>query len=69
MLIIVVLFVTINLLDSTVLENRGYIYKKYCLNFQSIQVFFVFFTFLCSIYKMVDIMDIYKSLNVSIGKW
>ena len=59
----------INLLESTVLENRGYIYKKYCLNFQSIQVFLFFFTFLFSIYKMVDIMDIYKSLNVSIGKW
>ena len=27
----------------------------------------VFFTFLFGIYKMVDIMDIYKYLNISIG--
>ena len=52
----------INLLQNSVLEDRGYIYKKYCLKFQSI-----FFTFLFSIYKMVNIMDVNKSLNISIG--
>ena len=39
--------------------------KKYCIKFQSFQdIFFLLFSF--SIYKMVDSMDIYKSLN-SIG--
>ena len=52
----------INLLQNSVLEDRWYIYKKYCLKFQSI-----FFTFLFSIYKMVNIMDVNKSLNISIG--
>ena len=41
------------------------IYKKYCLNFHSIQE--SFFTFFFSIYKMVDSTDIYNSLNISIG--
>ena len=40
----------------------GIYIKKYCLNFQS-----VFLLFLFSIYKMVDIMENYKSLHVSIG--
>ena len=45
-------------------KNDG-IYKKYCLDFQSIQDHFLFFLF--SIYKMVDILDICKSLNIGIG--
>ena len=40
------------------------VYKKYSLNFQSIQVS-IFLHFLFSIYIMVDFMDIYKSLNIS----
>ena len=40
------------------------IYKKYCLTTQDS---FFYFIFLFSIYKMVDIIDIYKSLNISIG--
>ena len=40
--------------------------KKYCLKFQSIQDdFFLHFRF--SVYKIVDIMNVYKSLNISIG--
>ena len=47
-------------------EDCGYIYKKYRLNFKSTQD--VFFRMFCNaIYKMVDNMDIYKSLNTSIG--
>ena len=42
------------------------IYKTYCLKFQSTQdSFFYFFSF--SIYKMVDSIDIYKSLNINSG--
>ena len=40
------------------------IYKKYCLNFHSVQESFLLFLF--SIYKMVDSTDIYNSLNISI---
>ena len=40
--------------------------KKYCLKFQSIQSSF-FYTFLISIYKMVDSADTCKSLNINIG--
>ena len=53
----------INLLENSVLE-------KYCLKFQSIPdiYIYIFFTFFCfAIHKMVDSMDIYKSLNISIG--
>ena len=39
--------------------------KKYCLNFQSIRGSF-FKLFLFSIYKIADIMDVCKSLNISI---
>ena len=39
--------------------------KNIALKFQSFQS--IFFTFLLSIYKMVDIMDIYKPLNISSG--
>ena len=44
--------------------------KKYCLNFQSLQdrlFCFFFYFFLFSIYKTVDIIDVYKSLNISTG--
>ena len=53
----------INLLENSVLEHGGYIYKKYCLNFCSD---FFFLLFLFSIYKMVGIMDVYKFLNIRI---
>ena len=43
------------------------IYKKYYLKFQSTQDSGVFLLFLFSIYKMVDIINIYKSLNISSG--
>ena len=38
----------INLLKNSVLEDGGYIYKRYCLKFQSIQdnLLLFFFTFL-----------------------
>ena len=35
--------------------------KKYCVKFQGN----IFFTFLFSLYKMVDIMGTYNSLNIS----
>ena len=40
--------------------------KKYCLKFQSIQDY-SFLLFLFSLYKMVNIMNLYKSLNISNG--
>ena len=55
-----------NLLKDSVLQDRGYINKKFCLKFQSIQSS-CFLPFLLSRYKMVDNMDIYKSLNTIIG--
>ena len=74
MLIIVVLFIhnikkseAINLLKSPVLEDREYIYKNIALNFDLFKTFFKKKLFWFSIYKMVDIMDVYKSLNISIG--
>ena len=53
----------INLLENSVLEDRGYIQKNIVLLFSPFST--VFFTFLFSIYKMVGIMDVYKSLNIS----
>ena len=47
------------------LKYVGIHIKSFCRNFQSIQD--SFFAFLFSIYKMVNIMDIYKSFNVSVG--
>ena len=41
------------------------IYKQHCLKFLSIQS--SFFTFLFSIYKIVDVLKILKYLNISIG--
>ena len=41
-----------NLLENSVLDDRGYLYKKYCLNFGSVVFFFLLF--LVSTYKMVD---------------
>ena len=49
--------VLINLSQILFLKIVG-IYKKYCLEFESIETSFL--NFLCSIYKMVDIMDVYK---------
>ena len=49
------------------------IYKKYCLKFRSTQGkfhFLLFFLFFFAIYKIVDSeynVDIYKSVNISIG--
>ena len=70
-------FKTINLLENSILENGNiyiyiyiYIYIDiyiYCLKFQCIQVSFSLLLSLFSIYKMGDIVDIYKSLNISIG--
>ena len=51
----------INLLENSVLEDRGYLSKNIVLNFQS-----GFLLFLLSIYKMVDNMDTKKSLNINI---
>ena len=51
----------INLLKNSVLENLGYIYKNIVF------LIFFFFTFLFSIYKMVDVIDVYKSLNICTG--
>ena len=42
-------------------------YKKYFLQFQSIQSRVFFLHLLFSIYKMVDSTDIFKSLNINIG--
>ena len=50
----------INLLKSSVLENCGYIYKNIVLNFGLFKTVF-FLLFLFTIYKMFDIMDVYKS--------
>ena len=41
------------------------IHKKHCLRFKSIQEDFFYFLF--SIYKLVDIMDVYKFYNITIG--
>ena len=76
MLIIVALFTILANLKQ--LFNKKILFlkivgicKKYCLNFQSLQdrLFFVvfFYFFLFSIYKTVDIIDVYKSLNISTG--
>ena len=48
------------------------IYKKYCLKFKSTQgkFHFLLFFFIFAIYKIVDSeysVDIYKSVNISIG--
>ena len=48
----------INLSKNSVFENRGYIYKNIVLNFSLFKTA-LSFTFLFSIYKMLDIMDIY----------
>ena len=57
----------INLLKNSVLEDHECIYKKnIVLNFSLLKAaFFLLFCF--SIYKMVDSMDIYTSLNINIG--
>ena len=43
------------------------IYKKDCLKFRSIQDSFIILLSLFSVDKMIDIMDVYKSLNISVG--
>ena len=56
----------INLLRNSIHENPGYIWKNIVLNFSLFKAgFFLLFLF-CYIYKMVDSIGIYKSLNVSI---
>ena len=66
----------IDLLESSVIGNCGYLYKKLCLKFQPIQDRFILFVclfvflvlqFLFSIYEIVDSMDIYKSLNINVS--
>ena len=41
------------------------IYKKYSLKFHSVFLFFLLFLF--GIYKIVDGLDVYSVLNISIG--
>ena len=56
----------INLLESAVLQKRGCILKILSLfSVHSRQLLFILFLFI--IYKMTDIMNMYKSLNISIG--
>ena len=57
----------IDLLESVVLEKCECIYINIVLIFCLVFLFFYFFFVLFSIYKMVDSMDFYKSLNISIG--
>ena len=52
----------INLLEITMIEKRG-LYQKYCLYFHFIQDSFSLL-FLFIIYKMVDHMNMYKSLKL-----
>ena len=71
MLIIVALFIKLANLKHLIYEKILLVkmvdmYKKYWLNFQSIQNCFITL-FLFSIYKMIDSMDIYKSLNINIA--
>ena len=54
----------INLLESAVLKECSYI-SKILPWFSVYSRHFLFFLF--NIYKMIDIMGIYKSLNISIG--
>ena len=57
----------INLLKNYVLEDRGYKYKNTVLNFSLLKAFFFFFNFFCfAIYKMINSMDIFKSLIISV---
>ena len=57
----------INLLKNYVLEDRGYKYKNTVLNFSLLKAFFFFFNFFCfAIYKMINSMDIFKSLTISV---
>ena len=42
-----------------------YIKKYFSLKFQSVQDHLFLSLFLFSIYKMIDIMDVYKSLDIS----
>ena len=59
----------INLLENSVLEDRGPIKKNIVLIFSLLKI--VLFYFFCfSIYKMVDReydMDIYKSVKINVG--
>ena len=54
------------LLKKYVLKDREYIQKKYCLKISVYSRQFVLL-FLFSIHKIVYLIDIYKSLNFSIG--
>ena len=64
MLIIVVLRITLENLKQLIY------WKILCLKIVGIckKNFQFFLLFMFSIYKMVDIMNVYKSLNISIGK-
>ena len=55
----------IHLLENVLLEDLG-TYKKNIISLLLLLLFF-FLLFLFSIYKMVDRLDICKSLNVNIG--
>ena len=64
MLIIVVLRITLENLKQLIY------WKILCLKIVGIckEIFPFFLLFMFSIYKMVDIVNVYKSLNISIGK-
>ena len=53
----------IHSLEISVLEDSGYVQKSIALILSQ----FFFLLFLFSIYKMVDGMDTYKTLNINIG--
>ena len=55
----------IKLWKNSVLENRGYVWKDILLNFSLFKTVSLLLTLL-SIYTMVDIMGVYKSLKISI---
>ena len=65
---------SINLLQNSVLEDLG-IYINIVFSYSLLKKVYLFiclfiylFIYLFSIYKMIDIMDIYKSLNISIKR-
>ena len=55
----------ISLLKNSVVEDSGYLWKNIVLYLSLFKT--ISLTFLFSIYKMIDSMDIYRSLNINIG--
>ena len=56
----------IKFVKNSVLEVCGYIYKNIVLNFSLFKAIFVYF-FCFAVYKIVDSMDMFKSLIAGIG--